>query len=232
MNASLCSTPDIFTRSLGSGTDLFEFSAQFDGPRITAKMTATIRAQSMSNLCESPMKARLSTEEPRRLSLQEQVDLILGWSSSRDEANGQRYPVENSYKEPQSCGKCDGKRTDFRNVPKHPRPRSASWKSSYFERSINDSFGTGDSAKSTDDDIRSTRASESIDFAESTARTCQQNLTSGIGNSAGVKMRPKLQHRQCSKIDERPEDGINHRSRSDPTSCRSKNPKMQTIAFV
>lgn len=207
-DCSRCSEfSDMFRRSHGSGADLFEFSAQFDGPRITAKMKATIRAESMGNIYESSMKAGLSREEPKRLSLQEQVDLILGRSSSRDETSGQRSPVENSYKEPQPCRKCEGQRTGL------------------------DSFGKGNCAKSTDDDIRSSRASESIDLAESAIVTCQQNLTSELG-TAGVKMRPRLQHRQCSKIGERSEEGINHRSRSDPTSTRSKNREMQTMVFV
>ena len=194
----------------------------------------------MGNLLEissNSNRNRMITSEARRPSLQEQIDMLLSLSDRRKEASMSQSFEEPLYEniphlkvdgvdDPTSCRCVRQRNRDFSSVPRRPRPSSDPLEpsSERNEAGIKRNQSCGSSYFSNfknDDSTERSRLSE-----KNPNCTAEQRLPTRP---------PKCQlmaHRQCSKIEENPEEVIQHRSNSDPTALRQKKLAAASPVYV
>lgn len=179
----------------------------------------------MGNLLESSDCRKNS--EPRRPSLQERVDMLLSLSDGRRETSMsysfeepiyENIPFWNASGVNETCCRCEEQRLDLHSGPRRPRlsseplGRRLSFEMNEGCIRRNQSWGTSISSKFMD----------GVNHGQSRLSENEPNRTPNQSAPPLLPRRPQLSRRQCSKIEEKPEDAIQQRSHSDPTGLRQK----------
>ena len=234
-----------------SESNLFEFSAKFEGPRCTTKVKTMFKAKSMGDLfSRSDSDSQMNTwETPKRRdgrgpSLQDQVNMILRYSGGRKDSIVSSLSEESSEEPlyeniPVRCEERGGELGSELGRPgrtpgkaaRPPRPRSEpSRRGSHGEKNRDSprrKLSCGSTGCSTRIEGNIGRAN--IDFDMDFSVWSSQNL--GPQKDRRPMPRPPSMGRQCSTIDEKPETP-QVRSGSDPTDKRRRKNNIVTLAYL
>lgn len=214
--------------------NLFEFSTEFEGPRCSTKVKTIVKAKSMGSLLREDNETEIwERQENCRPTLLEQVEIILE-KSRKKKTHRMSQPTYNPEQGVELRSNCNTRRR-LRSEP--GALNSLSYTGNFNEKCSHEASCNRYTHLNTNNEREQyspSRAAGNVDKRWSLGMAYQYNT---------ADQRPRLPPRQCSKIDERPEEmtcnqaediKIQTRSRSDPTgsTLKKKSPVTKVTWFL